>query len=255
MSRTRKLFIAGNWKMHNTVAQSLRLAESIRDGVSGSLATVMIAPAFTSLAAVSEVLKGSRVALGAQNMGPDRKGAHTGEVSVEMLKELGVTYVILGHSERRHTYLEPDDMINTKIRLALEERLKVILCVGETLTEREDSLATKVVENQIRRGLEGVEEKSLPAVTVAYEPVWAIGTGKTATPQDADTMHAFIRKLMAKLYSEAAASSLIIQYGGSVKPENVRSLMAMENIDGALVGGASLKAETFLPIVSSGSGA
>ncbi|MBN2565848.1 MAG: triose-phosphate isomerase [Candidatus Eisenbacteria bacterium] len=254
MGGSRKPFIAGNWKMHNTVAESVRLARGVVEGVPDARVTVMIAPAFTSLAAVSEIVRDSPVELGAQNMGPETKGAHTGEVSVQMLKELGVGYVILGHSERRHTYHEPDDLINAKVRLALAEKVKVILCVGETLEEREQNLARKVVENQIRRGLDGVAEKDLGQVTVAYEPVWAIGTGKTATPEDADAMHAFVRVLMGKLYSETASSGTVILYGGSVKPDNVRSLMSMENVDGALVGGASLKTETFLPIVRGGLG-
>ncbi len=254
MAGSRKPFMAGNWKMHNTVAESIRLARAVVEGVADSRVSVMVAPSFTSLAAVGDVVKDTPVALGAQNMGPEVKGAHTGEVSVQMLKDLGVSYVILGHSERRHSYFEPDELINAKVRLALGERLSVILCVGETIEEREQNLAMNVVENQIRRGLDGVDEKALRDVTVAYEPVWAIGTGRTATPEDADSMHGFIRGLVGKLYSDAAASSLLIQYGGSVKPDNVRSLMNMENIDGALVGGASLKAETFLPIVRGGLG-
>ena len=157
--------------------------------------------------------------------------------------------VILGHSERRHTYAETDGLVNKKVRLALAEGFDVILCVGETLEERQSGVTEKVVETQTRGGLAGVAEPALARVTIAYEPVWAIGTGKNATPQDADAVHAFTRKLVAGMYSRAAADSLVIQYGGSVKPENVRDLMGMPNIDGALVGGASLKAETFLPIV------
>ena len=245
----RNVLIAGNWKMNLTIAESTALARGVVEGAADAGVTVMVAPSFTALQAVGEIVKDSPVHLGAQNMAPELKGAHTGEVSAVMLKEVGVSYVILGHSERRHVYFEPDELVNMKVRLALEEKLRVVLCVGETLEERERELAENVVENQVIRGLKGVSERALQAVTIAYEPVWAIGTGKTATPEDAQAMHAFIRALVGRTYSSPAADALTIQYGGSVKPENVRSLMAMSDIDGALVGGASLKAETFLPIV------
>jgi triosephosphate isomerase len=166
-----------------------------------------------------------------------------------MLRDAGVTVVILGHSERRHVYGETDSLVNRKVRLALAEGFKVILCVGETLDERQSGVTEKVVETQTRAGLAAVTERDLAKITIAYEPVWAIGTGKNATPQDADAVHKYVRGLVGNMYSSAAAQALTIQYGGSVKPENIRELMAMDNIDGALVGGASLKAETFLPIV------
>lgn len=242
-------YIAGNWKMHKTVGESVALARELAGKLGSSKRRVMIAPAFTALAAVAEVLKGSSIRLGAQNMGPEEQGAHTGEVSVLMLKDLGVSTVILGHSERRHSYAEDDGLINRKVLLALKHGLEPILCVGETLEEREAGRLEVVVGTQLREGLKGVDAAALAKVVVAYEPVWAIGTGKTATPQDADTVHAFVRKVIAGLHGEAAAKELCIQYGGSVKPENARELMTMPNIDGALVGGASLKVDTFVPIV------
>ena len=207
-----------------------------------------MAPAFTALAAVSEVLKGSNIILGAHNLGPEEQGAHTGEVSVLMLEDLGVEAVILGHSERRHGYLESDELINKKMLLALRHGLQPILCVGETLEEREGGRLENVIGTQLREGLKDVDASALKKVTIAYEPVWAIGTGRTATPEDADAVHAYIRKVLSGLYGEAAAKAQCIQYGGSVKAENAAALMAKPNIDGALVGGASLKADTFVPI-------
>jgi triosephosphate isomerase len=241
-------YIAGNWKMNKLLGESEALARAVVEGVKGSGNRIMIAPPFTALERVARIVAGSPVVLGAQNMGPEPSGAHTGEVSPAMLKDAGARVVILGHSERRHSYGEQDDLINRKVRLALEQGLEVILCVGETLEERERGITEKLVESQVTRGLAGVTEGALAGVTIAYEPVWAIGTGRTATPQDAQAIHGVIRRLAAKLYSSAAAQRLIIQYGGSVKPDNIRGLMAMEDIDGALVGGASLSAESFLPI-------
>jgi triosephosphate isomerase len=246
--KMRNYFIAGNWKMHKTVAESVALAKELKDKLADCGEKMLVAPAFTSLAVVAEVLKGSNIMLGAQNMGPEEQGAHTGEVSVLMLKDLGVKAVILGHSERRHSYLENDALINKKVLLALRHGIEPILCVGETLEEREAGRLEAVIGTQVREGLKGVDAAALKNVTIAYEPVWAIGTGKTATPEDADAVHAFIRKVLAGLYGQAAAKEICIQYGGSVKPDNAAQLMAKPNIDGALVGGASLKAETFAPI-------
>jgi triosephosphate isomerase len=234
--------------MHKTVAESVALATELKAKLAGCGEKVMVAPAFTALAAVAEALKGSSILLGAQNMGPEEQGAHTGEVSVLMLKDLGVKVVILGHSERRHTYLETDELVNHKLLLALKHGLETILCVGETLEERESGRLEEVVGTQLRKGLAGVSAADFAKVTVAYEPVWAIGTGKTATPEDADAVHAFCRKVLASLYGEATAKAAVIQYGGSVKADNAALLMAKPNIDGALVGGASLKPETFVPI-------
>jgi len=245
----RSYFIAGNWKMHKTVAESVALARELLASLKDCKERVMIAPAFTALQSVREAVKGSSIMLGAQNMGPDVQGAHTGEISPLMLKDLGVEVVILGHSERRHSYFETDELINKKVLLALEHDLLPILCVGETLAEREGGNLETVVGSQVRDGLKGVTLEKLKKVTIAYEPVWAIGTGKTATPEDADSVHAYIRKVLTGIYNADAAKAMVIQYGGSVKPDNVAELMAKPNIDGALVGGASLKVEQFTPIV------
>ena len=235
--------------MHKTTGEAVALAEELVKAVSSENKKIMIAPPFTALSEVSKVVKGTNIILGAQNMAQEVKGAHTGEISVVMLKDVGVTLVILGHSERRHVYGEKDELINKKVKLALSEGLDVILCVGEKIEERNAGNAEKVVEEQVRNGLAGISEQQMKTITIAYEPVWAIGTGVTATPEDADAMHAFIRKLIKDLYSTDIAQNLVIQYGGSVKPANVKELMAKENIDGALVGGASLKADLFIPIV------
>ncbi|MGA2977181.1 MAG: triose-phosphate isomerase [Spirochaetia bacterium] len=246
----RQPFIAGNWKMYKTVNEAVALAKALVAGLAGETATkVMIAPPFTALHAVRDALKGSAILLGAQNACAELEGAHTGEVSLRMLSDAGVVVVILGHSERRHVYGETDALINRKVKLALSEGFEVILCVGETLDERQKGVTEKVVETQTRQGLAEVAERDLGKVTIAYEPVWAIGTGKNATPQDADAVHRYIRSLIAAQYGASKAQEITIQYGGSVKPENIKDLMKMDNIDGALVGGASLKAETFLPIV------
>jgi len=243
-------FIAGNWKMYKTTGEAIALASSLVSALAGEKGKrIMIAPPFTALHAVGGAIEGSQIMLGAQNACAELEGAHTGEVSLRMLRDAGVSVVILGHSERRHVYGETDALINRKVKLALAEGFEVILCVGETLDERQKSVTEKVVEGQTRQGLAGVAAGDLSRVTIAYEPVWAIGTGKNATPQDADSVHRYIRSVISQLYSADAATRMTIQYGGSVKPENIRDLMKMENIDGALVGGASLKAETFLPIV------
>jgi triosephosphate isomerase len=234
--------------MHKTIPEAVALAKELKDKLAGCGEKILVAPAFTALAAVAEALKGSKILLGAQNMGPEEQGAHTGEVSVLMLKDIGVKAVILGHSERRHSYHEGDELINKKVLLALKHGIEPILCVGETLEERESGRLEAVVGTQVREGLKGVSPEALRSVTVAYEPVWAIGTGKTATPEDADAVHAYIRKVLAGLYGEAAAKAMCIQYGGSVKADNVAALMAKPNIDGALVGGASLKTDAFAPI-------
>ena len=209
----------------------------------------MIAPPFTALSAVSQVIAGTDIRLGAQNMAAEDSGAHTGEVSPVMLLDAGVHTVILGHSERRNLYGEDDELINKKVVRALDHGLEVILCVGETIDERQSGSAESVVERQLAGCLSEVNAEALTGVVVAYEPVWAIGTGKTATPDDADAMHAFIRERIGEWYSSTASDSLVIQYGGSVKPNNAGELLAKPNIDGALVGGASLIAESFAEIV------
>ena len=234
--------------MHMTVGEAVGLASQLVPQLRGVEHRVMIAPPFTALQAVGEAIKGSNLLLGAQNMASEEKGAHTGEVSVLMLKDLGVQTVILGHSERRHIYGEDDALINAKVRLALKHGMEVILCVGETLDEREAGKVEEVVLGQLEKGLENVSTGEISRVTIAYEPVWAIGTGKTATPDDAQAVHRSIRERITSIYSNVVADSLLIQYGGSVKPDNASALMAMQDIDGALVGGASLKADSFTAI-------
>jgi triosephosphate isomerase len=245
---SRYYYIAGNWKMHYTRAQSAELAQTLVNELRDGKHKYLIAPSFTNIETVSAIIEGTNIRLGAQNCAPEEQGAHTGEASVIQLKDLGVQTIILGHSERRHVYKEDDALINKKVKLALKHGFEVILCIGELLEEREAGKVEEVCENQTVKGLEGVSASDLGNVVIAYEPVWAIGTGKTATPEDAEAVQSFVRKVITRLYSEDAASKIIIQYGGSVKPENVSELMAMKNIDGALVGGASLKADTFVPI-------
>ncbi|MDR2020859.1 MAG: triose-phosphate isomerase [Treponema sp.] len=248
----RNYYIAGNWKMHKTRAEAAELARALVAELKDGKHKYLVAPSFTSLETVGAVVKGTNIRLGAQNMAAEEQGAHTGEVSVLQLKDLGVQTVILGHSERRHVYKEDDALINKKVKLALQHGLEAILCIGELLEEREAGKAEAVCETQTVKGLEGVSAADLSRVVLAYEPVWAIGTGKTATPEDADAIHACVRRVIEKLYGAAAASQIIIQYGGSVKPDNAAQLMAKENIDGALVGGAALKAGTFAPIAKFG---
>jgi triosephosphate isomerase len=232
----RRTYIAGNWKMYKTAAEAADLAGKLASALGGETdRKIMIAPPFTALHAVRRALEGSRILLGAQNACAELEGAHTGEISLRMLRDAGATVVILGHSERRHVYGETDALVNRKVRLALSEGFEVILCVGETLDERQAGVTEKIVEAQARAGLGSVTDQELSKVTIAYEPVWAIGTGKNATPQDADSVHAFIRGMIGGMYSRAAADALVIQYGGSVKPENIRDLMGMANIDCALV--------------------
>ncbi|MDR2660049.1 MAG: triose-phosphate isomerase [Spirochaetaceae bacterium] len=245
---SRNYFIAGNWKMHKTRSEAATLAKELVAGLKDGKHKYLVAPSFTALETVSAIVKGSNILLGAQNCAAEEQGAHTGEVSVLQLKDVGVQTIILGHSERRHIYKEDDELINRKMRLALKHGFEVILCVGELLEEREAGKAEAVCKHQTVEGLKGISAADMPRVTIAYEPVWAIGTGKTATPEDADAIHAYIRSVVSELYGVDAAKKLIIQYGGSVKAENTAALMAKENIDGALVGGASLKADTFIPI-------
>lgn len=244
----RTYYIAGNWKMHKTRAEAAALAKALVTRLKDGKHKYLVAPSFTALETVAAIVKGSNILLGAQNMAAEEQGAHTGEVSVLQLKDLGVHAVILGHSERRHTYKEDNGLINKKVQLALYHGLEVILCVGELLSEREAGKAEEVCETQTIQGLAGVAAADLSRVTIAYEPVWAIGTGKTASPEDADAIHASIRQVVARLYGAEAAQQILIQYGGSVKPDNAAQLMAKEHIDGALVGGAALKADTFVPI-------
>ncbi len=244
----KKNYIAANWKMNLTRSKAVELAKDIREAVKDGKNKYMIAPSFTLIQDVAEVLKGSNILLGAQNMCAEEQGAFTGEVSPLQLLDLGVQVVILGHSERRHIFKETNELINSKVKMALAHKIEVILCVGELLEEREAGKAVAVCEEQIRKGLDGVSEKDMENITIAYEPVWAIGTGKTASPEDADEIHAEIRRVLKDMYGEEIAKNTYIQYGGSMKPTNAEALLAKENIDGGLIGGAGLKAETFAPI-------
>ncbi len=243
----RRPVIAGNWKMYKTVAEAVALAGEIRSGASGN-AEVVIAPPFTSLAAVAGVVRGSAVSLAAQNMHAAVEGAFTGEVSPVMLKDVGCSHVILGHSERRQFFGETDEGVAKKAEAALAHGLCPIVCVGESLAERESDRTMEVVERQIERALRGLSADQVARILVAYEPVWAIGTGKVATPEQAQDVHAFLRKRITVSHGEPAADAVRLLYGGSVKPDNIGALMGQGDIDGALVGGASLTA-TFLKIV------
>jgi triosephosphate isomerase len=243
-------FVTGNWKMNKTVTEAVDLVRQLRDSISEvDGVEVAIAPAFTALYAVQKEIEGSSIRLAGQNVFWEEKGAYTGEVSPLMLKEVGCQYVIIGHSERRQFFGETDATVNRKMKTALSQGLKLIFCIGETLKEREEGKTFSVIEKQVEEGLNNFGEKEMGSMVIAYEPVWAIGTGKTATPQQAEEVHRFIRKKLGRLYSGEIAEGVRIQYGGSVTPENMKGLMSQENIDGALVGGASLKAETFSRIV------
>jgi len=246
----RKPFVAGNWKMNLLVDTGRDLAVRLKESLEGiNHVETAVCPPFVIVPAVCEVLRGSPIKVGAQNMYYEESGAFTGEVSGSMLMNAGCTYVILGHSERRHIFGEDDDLINKKVKAALAVGLKPIFCVGEKLEEREAGKTKNVVETQVKAGLAGVTAEEMEKVTVAYEPVWAIGTGKTATPEQAQEVHEFIRGLLAAEYGDETASAVRLQYGGSVKPGNAKALMTQPDIDGALVGGASLEAESFTEIV------
>lgn len=244
----RTYYIAGNWKMNMTASEARDFAQKLVKKLDGSDVKIMVAPPFTALESVSSIVRGTSIVLGAQNMCHKESGAHTGEVSADMLLDLDVSTVILGHSERRAIYKETDSHINEKVRLALAKGLEVIFCVGETLEERESGKVEDVVLTQVREGLASVEASQLSSLVIAYEPVWAIGTGKTATPEDANAVHKLIRDEMRRSFGDEAADSMIIQYGGSVKPDNAAELMSQSDIDGALVGGASLDVDSFAAI-------
>ena len=246
----RKLYIAGNWKMNLVPSEAAKYAKELAAATKDAKVKIMIAPTAVCLPAVAQAVKGSKVIVAAQNVNDHEKGAYTGEISCAMLKDIGVTNVILGHSERRQYYGETNEFINKKVLFALANGMDIDLCVGETLEEREGGRLEKVLSDQINIGLDGVTPEQMAHVTIAYEPVWAIGTGKTATPEDANSAHKFIRGLIEKKFGKTVAENQIIQYGGSVKPSNVKELMACEHIDGALVGGASLTLEQFLPIIN-----
>lgn len=243
--------IAGNWKMNKTTREAIEIANGIKRELSqmNDVSMVICVP-FTALDEVSEVLYESNIALGAQNMHWEESGAFTGEISGLMLKDLNCSFVILGHSERRQLFHETDGNVNLKTKAALKYGLTPILCVGETLNEREKNITFQVIENQINNSLKGLSSQDIVKVIVAYEPVWAIGTGKTASPQQAQEVHAFIRGLLKKMYSQNESNSIIILYGGSVKPSNTKELMQEKDIDGGLIGGASLDIKSFCEIVN-----
>lgn len=247
---TRRPLIAGNWKMYLTVDEAVELASSIAQGCRNvEDREVMIAPPYTALAVVAEAVKGSPVRIAGQNVCWEKEGAFTGEISPVMLKNAGASMVILGHSERRHIFGENDALINRRLRGALRHDLVPVLCVGETLDEREGGRTLAVLEEQLTRGLADVGAGEAERLVIAYEPVWAIGTGKTATGEQAQDAHSFVRGMLARLYEKKLADAVRILYGGSVKPENIDSLMAEPDIDGALVGGAALNSESFVRIV------
>jgi len=249
--RNRKPFIAGNWKMYKTCAESVETAKKLAALVSGVTdVDVMIAPPFTALAQVYEAVKGSSVLLGAQNIFWEKEGAYTGEISPGMLVSAGCRYVIIGHSERRQYFGETDNTVNKKIRAALNNGIMPVVCIGETEKEREAGNTFNILDKQIKMGLEGFSPDDAGHMILAYEPVWAIGTGKTATSAQAQEVHLFLRNLIENLFGKDIAGSIRILYGGSVKPDNIGELMAMPDIDGALVGGASLDAQQFAGIIN-----
>jgi len=250
MDKERKLIIAGNWKMNKTVAEALDLVQGLKRDLAGvKEVDIVVCPPFTALSEVSKVIMDGNLRLGAQNMSEHNGGAYTGEIAAGMLKEFSVRYVILGHSERRMYQKESNELIAKKSLAALAASIKPIICVGELLAEREAGQTEHVVSNQLRGSLEGISKAQMEEVIIAYEPVWAIGTGKTATAEQAQEVHAFIRREIAGLYDEGVAKKVRIQYGGSVKPNNVREILSKPDVDGALVGGASLELRGFTELV------
>ncbi|MFZ5995605.1 MAG: triose-phosphate isomerase [Thermodesulfobacteriota bacterium] len=247
---SRKPIVAGNWKMYKTIPEAVALINTLKSGVSGiSDREIVVAPPFTALAAAATALDGSGIFLSGQNTCWENEGAYTGEVSPIMLKDVGCRYVIIGHSERRHIFGERDETIARKIRAALDAGLQPIFCIGETLKQRESGETLAVLKRQVEEGLKLIQGADMDKVVIAYEPVWAIGTGKTATNEQAQEAHSFIRTLLEGLFEKNIASDLRILYGGSVKVGNVDGLMAQPDIDGVLVGGASLEADSFLRII------
>ena len=247
----RRPVIAGNWKMNHLTADTKAMLTALKPLIKGNKdVDVIVAPTYASVFAAKESLMGSNIKLAAQNVYCEDKGAFTGEVSPQMLLDIGCEYVIIGHSERRQYFKETDELINKKNKKSIEAGLKVIFCIGETLKERETGKTFDVVKTQLKGGLKDISSIELANLIIAYEPVWAIGTGKTATNEQAEEVHAYIRRWISEYYSSDVSEKIIIQYGGSVKPENIKSLMAQKNIDGALVGGASLKADSFAALVN-----
>jgi triosephosphate isomerase len=248
----RKPVIVGNWKMYKTISKSVWTVMALKPQVANANhCDVVIAPVFTALKPLADRLEGSNIGLAGQNCSTEiEHGAHTGEVAADMLVDAGASYVIIGHSERRHTYCETDASVGKKACAAVAAGLKAIVCVGETLAQRDQGNAEAVVNGQLRGAFSGLTASDLDRIIIAYEPVWAIGTGRTATPEQAQEMHAFIRRVFAQTQSQEAAEAVRILYGGSVKPDNIKGLMSELDIDGALVGGASLNADSFAQIVN-----
>ena len=246
----RKPIIAGNWKMNKTVKEAVELINELKPLVAKSKPEVVVCVPYTDLWAVKEAIAGSKIKLGAENVSWADSGAFTGEISADMLLEIGVEYVIIGHSERRQYFGETDESVNARAKQALKKGLKPIICVGETLTEREKNKTKKVLKKQVVEGFKDFTAEDFANIVIAYEPVWAIGTGKTATAEDANKTIGYIRSLVKKIWGKEVAKALRIQYGGSMKPTNAKELMAMRNIDGGLIGGAALKATDFAGIVN-----
>ncbi|MBC7186920.1 MAG: triose-phosphate isomerase [Calditrichaeota bacterium] len=247
----RRKIIAGNWKMYKTVSEAKELAKALKVRLVNEVKKldVVVIPPFTDLLAVAEILRESGISWGAQNLHWEPKGAFTGEVSGEMIKSTGASYVIIGHSERRQYFGETDETVNRRLKAALQAGLTPIVCIGETLAQRQANQTLQVLESQLRGALQGFSAEQLSGVVIAYEPVWAIGTGVNATPEQAQEAHQFVRRLIADLAGDGCAAAMRIQYGGSVKPDNARSLLSLPDVDGALVGGASLEADSFAAIV------
>jgi len=249
---TRRAFIAGNWKMNLDRRGALRLVAALAEGLAGDeRCDVAVCPPFVYIDEVARALAGSKIRVGGQNLCDQPEGAFTGEISARMLRDVGAELAIVGHSERRHLFGESDELVRSKLRAALDEGLDAILCVGETLDERTAGQTESVIARQLTRGLEGVSDAELERVTIAYEPVWAIGTGQNATPAEASEAHAYLRGVLSGLYDDSSAERVRIQYGGSVKPSNAAELLGAREVDGALVGGASLEPDSFLQIVRS----
>ncbi|NMB07403.1 MAG: triose-phosphate isomerase [Tissierellia bacterium] len=246
----RKPIIAGNWKMNNTISDSLALIEEIKKHKLNENVEAVVCVPFTSLSEVKKAIESTNIKLGAQNLHWEENGAYTGEISPLMLKEIGIDYCIIGHSERRQYFNETDETVNKKIKTALKHNIKPIVCVGETLEEREAGREEEIVKEQVLKAFEDIDIKDVENIVIAYEPIWAIGTGKTASSEDANQMCKFIRSIIKRKYEEKTGENIRIQYGGSVKPNTIKELMEKEDIDGALVGGASLIAEDFAKLVN-----
>jgi triosephosphate isomerase len=246
----RKYVIAGNWKMYKTNSEAKQLAEAIKGKTSSiQKAQIIICPPATALSAVSEAVKDSKIAVGAQNMYWESQGAFTGEISSEMIKSTGASYVIIGHSERRQYFHETDETVNKKVHYALQTNLNPIVCIGESLEQREEGITKDIINDQLEGGLKDITSDQMGDIILAYEPIWAIGTGKTATPDQAQDVHSFIRTKLQSMFDEETSNSVVLQYGGSVKPSNANDLLQQSDIDGALVGGACLEADSFSEII------